>query len=286
MQVNKIIKVPRFIARRIASGAIIKRYDRVTDSAHPYTGGDLAEGYLMARIDDLMGVPGFSDRLAASDLRVTPTPEKRAFFTWDIPAFVWQALLQSQRLNDMVSAYLGPAARLDDLYVKTVTDGYDSTSEGWHTDHVGYRLKVFMVFDVAGDPAGTVVVPRHRPNLYTLQLGDEIARALHTPKMDTRAEALRVTYTAGDCLVFDTNLPHRGDYSTGHGTRYCLMAEYIDRAKADALLGRAPCGPGQGRRDIVIPPLQGVDLAGHPMIDQRLLRPGADGGHVYGYGRG
>jgi len=64
--------------------------------------------------------------------------------------------------------------------------------------------------------------------------------------------------------------------------RYCVIAEFIDRGKADALRGRAPCGPGQGRRKIVIPTDTGVDLEAHPLIDKKLLLQ--DGNRIeYGY---
>jgi len=137
-------------------------------------------------------------------------------------------------------------------------DGLSSGSEGWHDDNVGFRLKVFMVFDTEGQPSGTVVVPTARPQLYAVRVVDEFSRFLFTPKMDARDGALRVGYERGDYLVFDTNLPHRGDYSSGGGV---AIAKFIDRAKADAIVGRAPCGPGQGRKQLVIPALDGVDPA-------------------------
>ena len=104
---------------------------------------------------------------------------------------------------------------------------------------------------------------------------------LKKPIKERRSRQELVTYTAGDCLTFDTNLLHRGDYSAGTGVRYCVIAEFIDRDKADALRGRAPCGPGQGRQKIVIPTDTGVDLEAHPLIDQKLL---FKDGHSIRYG--
>ena len=54
-----------------------------------------------------------------------------------------------EKLANIVSKYLGPNVRLDDLYLKTVRDGLSSASESWHDDNVGYRLKLFMVFDTS-----------------------------------------------------------------------------------------------------------------------------------------
>jgi hypothetical protein len=91
-----------------------------------------------------------------------------------------------------------------------------------------------------------------------------------------------LAYEPGDCLIFDTNIPHRGDCHSGTGTRYCLTAEFIDRDKADCLRGLAPCGPGQSSQRIRIPALAGIDVANHPLIDASILA--ADGeGWLYGH---
>ena len=127
-----------------------------------------------------------------------------------------------------------------------------------------------------------MVVPTDRPNIYQVRLADELARMVKKPKMDSRPNQQLVSYNAGDCLTFDTNIPHRGDYSAGQGIRYCVIAEFIDRNKANALRGRAPCGPGQGRHKITIPADTGIDLQNHPLIDPKLLQ--IDGGAAhYGY---
>lgn len=283
--VKQLLKTPRLIRRRMLSAGPIRTYDRRSDGAGTAGRSGLAQGYLKTTIDDLLETPGLTDRMIASELHVRPDIDKRAYYSWSIPAFLWQAALGSTTLRTMVTDYLGPRVRLDDFYVKSVMDGLASVSEGWHDDNVGYRLKVFMVFDTEGEPSGTVVIPAERPQLYSVRIVDEFSRLLFTPKTDTRTGAMRIGYQRGDCLVFDTNLPHRGDYSTGEGVRYCVIAEFIDRDKADAIVGRAPCGPGQGRRQLVIPALDGIDPATHPLIDSTLLRE-ADGGHLYGYAPG
>lgn len=276
-----IVKAPGLLAKRYIYGQKIRAHDSRADAAVDPANCGLTDGFLRLPIDELLG-KGMTQTLIGSDLRVTPAGGKKIYTSWDIPAFLWQALLASDRLSDIARAYLGGGARLDDIYVKTVSDGLTSVSEGWHTDQVGYRLKVFMVFDVEGDPAGTLIVPTPRPNLYELNVGDEWARLLKRPKKERRQQEMRVSYTAGDCLIFDTNLLHRGDYSAGEGTRYCIVAEYIDRTKADAIRAAAPCGPGQGRQPITIPPLDGIDPASHPMIDAALLKKQGEG-YLYGY---
>lgn len=271
---NKVLKLPKLLIRRYVVGKKIESFDRVTDELSDVSQSGLKGGVFTGRIDDLLGVEGLTERMQKSELRVTPSGEKRIHLSWDIPDFVWEAVLGSQRLEQMVLDYLGPSARLDDIYIKTVRDGLESVSEGWHDDNVGYRLKLFMVFDADGLPSGTVVIPTNRPHLYKVSLKDELGRMLGKPKKEIRQQELKVSYKAGDCLLFDTNIPHRGDYSSSEGVRYCVIAEFIDRNKADALQGRAPCGPGQGRKKIRVP-LQVID---HKLIDHRIINM-----NLYGY---
>ncbi len=277
-----LLRLPKNLLRRYRMARLIERFDRRADRlANPHASGMLS-GMKRSTIDLLLECPGLAERMRNSELHQLPINGERVYFSWDLPGFLWKAVLGSDALQKMVVDYLGPDARIDDLYVKTVLDGYDSTSEGWHDDNVGYRLKVFMVFDTHGNPSGTVVVPTDRPNIYRVRLADELARMMKKPKMDSRPNQQLVSYNAGDCLIFDTNIPHRGDYSTGQGIRYCVIAEFIDRNKADALRGRAPCGPGQGRHRINIPADVGVNLSLCNLIDEKLLYE-TNEGMMYGY---
>lgn len=282
MSLNNILKIPKLARRRLRAAKQIRVFDHKSDLLGAYARSGLEQGYFKSTIDSVLCAPGLTERMIDSPLHVRPDEKSGIFFNWDIPAFLWSAILQSQTLHSMVTAYLGPRARLDDLYVKSVMDGLNSISEGWHDDNVGYRLKVFMVFDVEGNPAPTLLVPSRRPNLYRIRIWDELSRFLFKPKTDDRGQSVRICYEKGDCLVFDTNVLHRGDYSSTRGVRYCVIAEFIDRDKADALAGRAPCGPGQGRMQIRIPVLQGVDLSQHPLLDPTLLRVDSQGA-LYGY---
>lgn len=279
---KSVLKMPRLVRRRVVNSVKIRKFDKRSDDYGRFAESGLPEGYLKTTIDKILDAPGLTDRMIASELHVRPDEKARAYYSWDVPAFLWQAILNSKSLAHIVQSYIGPRARLDDLYVKSVMDGLNSVSEGWHDDNVGYRLKVFMVFDVEGQPSGTVVIPTPRPHLYNVRVADELSRFLFKPKTEERGGGMKVSYERGDCLVFDTNIPHRGDYSSGEGVRYCVIAEFIDREKADAITGRAPCGPGQGQKQLRIPKLDGVAVKGHPLIDANLLRPAEDS-FLYGY---
>lgn len=279
---KNFLKLPKNLSRRYRMAKLIQRFDLKADGLANPTASSMPAGVYKSTIDEVLECYGLAERMRNSELRQLPADGKRAYFSWELPNFLWSALLGSEKLKKKVTDYLGPDARIDDLYVKTVLDGYDSTSEGWHDDNVGYRLKVFMVFDIEGIPSGTVVVPTARPNVYRVRLIDELARMIKRPKTENRPRQEVVKYDAGDCLIFDTNIPHRGDYSTGKGIRYCVIAEFIDRNKANALRGRAPCGPGQGRRKITIPPEVAADFLSHPLVDKSLVHNIGDSIY-YGY---
>ena len=267
MPIPNILRKLKFLRKRYFAAKRIQAFDRKADKLFKKSDTSLSSGYLTGKIDDFLELENFSDQMAHSNLRVTPDPQERIYLNWDLPDFVWEAVLGSKKLEMTVRNYLGDNARLDDLYIKTVMDGLESVSEGWHDDNVGYRLKFFMVFDVDGQPAGTVLIPQERPNLYQVNLKDELSRMFGNLPKENRLEEVRINYSAGDFLLFDTNLPHRGDYSIGTGTRYCIIAEFIDREKGNSLRGKAPCGPGQGKRKIRVP----EHLHGHSLIDKDLI---------------
>ena len=269
-------KTLKFMLRRYKYSKIIEKFDVISDENYVAANDTMKDGYINATIDDLLENENFSAQLRNSSLRRPPDAGKNVYFSWDLPEFVWETVLSSKKLERVVKNYLGQNARLDDMYVKSVKDGLSSVSEGWHDDNVGYRLKLFMVFDVEKIPSGTVLIPRQRPNMYRVRFWDEISRSLKLKHTDKRIEEKRIDYQSGDCLLFDTNLPHRGDYSTNEGTRYCLIAEFIDRDKANALKGKAPCNPGQGQFKLGIPKNVLPMIERSDLIDKNLVSVSED----------
>ena len=276
------IKEKKIIYNRQKTAKVIRDFDIKTDLVYDESKCELPNGFAKFRIDELLEFNGFTLKLQQSEIRQAMSCGQKIFLSWNLPDYVWQAVLESKKLLNTVTNYLGPNVRLDDLYVKSVRDGLQSVSEGWHDDNVGYRLKVFMVFDVEGIPSNTILMPKNRPNLYHVNVVDELARTRKSLNTDEREETIKVGYEAGDCLVFDTNLPHRGDYASGAGVRHCIIAEFIDRNKADAIVGKAPCGPGQGRRKLQIPNSVRSLVEASKLIDKKLLSV-QDDNISYGY---
>ena len=281
---KQIVRFPSRLRRRLVLAQKIREFDAKADAHHHLNGSQMTDGWCKTTIDDLLESPGITQVMQSSKLRCAPELGKQIYWNWDIPEFVWDAVLASKKLHALVRNYLGPGVRLDDLYVKTVVDGLQSGAEGWHDDNVGYRLKVFMVFDTEGTPSDTLLLPQPRPNPYQVKIKEEVGRMLGAPDKSKRVAELRITYSAGDCLVFDTNLTHRGDYTASAGIRYCMVAEFIDRNKANSLSGSCPCGPGQSQFSISIPVNNFTWLATHPLIDPHLLHEDHSG-IQYGYTR-
>ena len=268
--IKTILKTPKMMLRRRKNEKIIRLYDHRSDESMSCDRSSLKDGFGRFKIDEILESPGLTERMRDSNIRMLPTGGSRVYFSWDIPNFIWEAVLNSATLYKIVSEYIGPDVRLDDFYVKNVADGYNATAEGWHNDNVGYRLKLFMVFDTEGLPSATVVRPQQRPNLYNVNYKEEFFRTLKSKDMLSYPDEITVDYNPGDCLFFDTNLQHRGSYHAGNGTRYCVIAEFIDRNKSNALRGKAPCGPKQGKGKVSIP-LSARELVNKSKLNDKAI---------------
>ena len=64
--------------------------------------------------------------------------------------------------------------------------------------------------------------------------------------------------------------------------RHCIIVEFIDRNKADAIVGKAPCGSGQGKRNIQIPNSVRSLVERSTLIDKKFLSA-KDNSITYGY---
>lgn len=278
---KKLLKSLMLTVLRFRHSITVRRYDSAGERVAVPDTELYCSGFRVDDIDSLLSVDGLTKKMQASDLRRSPDSSTNSYTSWVVPLFLWEALLNSEHLREIVAGYLGPNARLDDLYVKTVRSGVDSISEGWHTDGVGYRLKMFMVFDTDGVPSSTLVVPQRRPNLYSISVTDEFARFYKGRSTAAKPNAKKIDYKPGTVLLLDTNTLHRGDYSSDLGTRYCVVCEFIDRAKANEIRGFSPCGPRQARGKLEIP-LTYDALKAHSLIDVDLLEP-AGQACLYGY---
>ena len=256
---------------RFRYSLVIRSYDRKLDRNIKSKNELHDKGFINFDLNEFFEDKEFCSELKNSKLRRAINKEG-LILDWKLPEFFWNRILTSEKLIKLVTSYLGKDARLDDAYLKTIGDTVNSVSEGWHDDNVGYRLKLFIVFDVEGNPAPTILVPNSRPFLYSVKIIDEIKRVIfRNLNKEYLDSSITVNYKPGSCLLFDTNLKHRGGYSQSSGVRHCLIVEYIDRHKADAIKSFSPCGPRQGRGTIEIPINHDL-LKNNVLIDKNILQ--------------
>jgi len=276
---KKYFRILNFIVKRYCFAFKIRYWDRISDKS--LSENELSgKGFEIFEVSDLFDNPQI---LQASLSEVKKQSGDHGIdMSWDLPRIFWEQVLQSKILLSKVKDYLGETARLDDAYLKTIKDGLSSVSEGWHNDNVGYRLKLFIVFDTEGYASPTLVLPAKRPNKYKFKLIQDTSRLLFGKSdVSERVKQIAVNYKPGTCLLFDTNLEHRGGYSEGSGVRHCVIIEFICREKARKISGFAPCGPKQGKGQITIK--SPAELVKHSkLIDPEILQIQEE--NIYSYG--
>lgn len=206
----------------------------------------------------------------------------------DVPASIVARIVNNPAVQQIVEGYLGPNARMDDVYFwfKSGNPAAWSLSEGWHDDNVGHRLKFFICLGAdANAPQTFIVEGTHRP-LYRFNIGREFSRIFRQKVADLtpalRSKVRELNYDRDRIMVFDTNLLHRGNYDGRTGSRDCLIVEFIDRDKSNSVSGKAPCGPGQKRSGMVrILADAGGNGTFSELLDKRIFRKVSDS--VYSY---
>lgn len=216
----------------------------------------------LIKLDPIFALPG-PDKFGNSVARV---------FSVDLV----NALLSSNLLVDIVKSYLGENARLDDMYLwrkEFSRQGIFDISEGWHTDNVGNRLKMFIGVDASSQAPSTILVENTHKKEYRIALV-EISRFFgRIGEVPDQSNIAEITYEPDVVAMFDTNALHRGNYKATSMSRTCLVVEFIDREKSNFLSGACPCGPGQSRQGKIEFPIECADmLQSHPLIDERLLK--------------
>ena len=117
-------------------------------------------------------------------------------------------IISCPEIEGIVFNYLGKNARVDDFYLKCASNTKGIPAESWHHDNVGYRLKLFCILHIEGDPASTKYIPDSRPNLMKLNLLSDVKRFSNKTKKKNFANELSINYQQGDLLFFDTNNNH------------------------------------------------------------------------------
>jgi hypothetical protein len=184
-------------------------------------------------------------------------------------------------LEDM-KIYLGPSLRLDHYYFHATTPvSSSSVSSSWHTDNVGHRIKMFVTLQSDGKTP-TAYIPGSNRKLFRMPVVEQLRFFGILDHGERRDEEL-IRHESGSVALLDTNGLHRGVYEASRLRRLCFVIEFIDREKADALVGRyVPVGPGQ-KMPGCDPPRFTEDAVAtlSDVLDKRLLHSMGDRIQVY-----
>ncbi len=213
----------------------------------------------------------------ASEMNWLPEPDLMGnALTRKLSETTLRAILSSSSLSDLVRCYLGDGARLDDLYLWKKDFGKQQRfdiSEGWHTDNVGNRLKLFVGIEEPADAPSTMLVEGSHDSPYRVVISEFTRYFGKVGSPRPIDSVVEIRYQPDSVAIFDTNALHRGQYQATRASRTCLIIEFIDREKGNQLSGTCPCGPGQSPQgQLDFPVSLWAELQEHPLIDKALLR--------------
>lgn len=259
---------------------LIRRFDQRTLFRPVEAFSNLAtNGWIKTDSISLFGVP-LADILETKVVGLAKTDKFGNAISRDIPKDAMATILGAPMLVRVVQSYLGAGARLDDIYLWSKDFEQQQTfdlSEGWHSDNVGNRIKVFICIEASPDAPSTLVVDRTHNRQYRIGL-EEFGRFFGRIGAPTNPDGVvEIKYGRDTVSIFDTNALHRGSYAAKRARRICLILEFVDREKSDLLSGACPCGPGQSPDGRVIFAKSLRDqLWSHKLIDRSLLREEAE----------
>lgn len=172
-----------------------------------------------------------------------------------------------EKIIDLVKSYLGEKARFDFCNSWRIIHNKNSirsSSNEWHHDCVGHRLKFFILLNKTNHSKGqkTFYIDKSNLNKYSTYAtyGDGNNRV--DQAMVKNKDYTGLSGEKGDILIFDTNGLHRGNYDDGIEDRDVIQLEFSDKTKGSYLSGDI------GPRKSLLPNL---DYKG-TLIDLKKLR--------------
>lgn len=155
---------------------------------------------------------------------------------------------QILKQKNLISSYLPNPVRLDDMYLTCVDPrlgDIKGISEGWHHDHCGHRLKMFIC--LRGDrTTPTLYIPGSHKRSYQMNF-NQFLRYFGFSNYKISQHSVSLGLASGDVGIFDTNGSHRGGFTEESSERICLVLEFISVDKSNYISKYCPCGPGGSR---------------------------------------
>lgn len=260
---NQLIDLLFIVKNRFLTWLIVLIYDlpqkrQIINSDEPLS----KYGFQTLHSSDLFG-SSISEIAKYSGLTNLNYDSNGLYFSSKVPDKIIEIILVSSKLEQLVFSYLGENARLDDIYIKCQAPNSKSISEGWHTDNVGYRLKMFIAFDANVDSPKTILVPKTHLKIYSFSFKEIFSRFILKNNLSffkkfindnfkVHKNEVKLSYTDDTINIFDTNALHRGDYAEYSNSRNCIVIEFINKKKANRIYKYSPCGPGQQENNKII----------------------------------
>jgi hypothetical protein len=144
--------------------------------------------------------------------------------------------LCNANILNLVKNYLGDYCRLDKITLDITGNNEIRVADTFHYDIVGHRIKVYIYLEDTRQP--TTIIPKTHKNTH-YQYNLKYSRV----QVDNSIYMKEVIGDAGDCLIFDTNMLHKGVYKKQFGGRVALVLEYCDARKSTSISAVSPCGP-------------------------------------------
>lgn len=279
MLIKKLYYFVHYYLRKKASESVIRKIDKQAPIQTISDSNELhLNGWLKGSAGELIGRDFINQCINITNNIEDNFDQYGTSMSRKVPLELLETLLTSPKLSKLIKGYLGHDARLDDIYFWKKNEERSKKfdlSEGWHTDNVGHRLKLFICIDATESSPYTQVLSGNHLTLYKAPLGDW-RRFLGVVGKEPTGNIISLKYSSGTIALFDTNMLHRGVYKGLSGYRHCLVVEFIDRNKSNKLSGKCPCGPGQSRSGKVyftnLTPTTVDVLQDLPLIDQKLLK--------------
>ena len=185
-------------------------------------------------------------------------------------------ILLNSKLQNLVHDYLGEDARFDWINIWRVIPGVKvlNSSEAWHHDRVGTRLKIFIYLSENTD-LNTL------PTLYAKSSHNKIrnnfGRKNSRDKTPSKENTIELRGVFREMIVFDTNGSHRGTYNADAPKRDIIQLEFSSKSKSSKLPRWASCGP----REVSLSSESFETILNSKLFDQKCVTQLNDDKYLY-----
>ena len=133
--------------------------------------------------------------------------------------------LFDKRIIKIIKDYLGQDSYFDYASGRSFTNN-GNKSDYWHHDSVGHRIKIFICVSDQDESTHTQVIP----NSHIINYFNPRKSKFDDHQIKHLNRAKKIIAKKNDLLIFDTNILHKGIYSTT--PREIVQMEFSDQIKS------------------------------------------------------